>query len=73
VNFCPASAAAYIKPPLAIVNTAMPSLYMPSVLASLFPALAPEVTPLVPTLALAPAVTAIALAPAENSKLPDSN
>src|ERR1700721_3929820 len=73
LNFWPEIVAAYINPPLAMVNTAMPLWEVPFVLASDESALAPELAPVVPAPASAPAVTATALASAPNSKSSDSN
>jgi hypothetical protein len=69
----PARVAAYIRPPLAIVNTAIPFTYPPAVVALFTVPLALAVVPVVPTDAPAEAVIAVALAPALNSNFPLRN
>ena len=49
-----------MRPPLAIVNTANPLRYFPTVVASFCPADAPAVVPVDPALAVAEAVIATA-------------
>ena len=70
LNFCPPTAAWYINPPLATVNTASPLRYFPAVDASFLPAAAPEVVPVDPALAVAEAVIATAWTVASNSNSP---
>jgi len=70
LNFWPATVAVYMRPPFAIVKTATPFQYPPFTVASFAPPLAPDVAPVVPALAEAPAVTATALTPASNSYVP---
>ena len=70
LNFCPATAAWYINPPLATVNTASPLRYFPAVVASFFPPAALEVVPVDPALAVAEAVIATACTVASNSNSP---
>jgi hypothetical protein len=65
-NFWPATDASYIRPPFAMVKTAIPFWYPPAVAAPFWLLLLPAVEPVVP--AEAPAEAWIATAPTEASK-----
>src|SRR5262249_31381238 len=73
LNFWPLTDAPAIRPPLVIMNTAIPLCQLPLVFASFLPPLAPASVPVVPVSALAEAVIATASTPAPNSKLPPVN